>query len=168
MTGSKSASPATEADREARRGERPGGLAHAEAKPDTDKAQEFVLFADINDDEASKQWLVENLLGAGEASAFVGKPGDGKSVLVEDLALHVAAGWPWHNRAVSCGVVLFVALERPKLVRRRALAFRRHHGIEELPFAVTDGGFYDFRNVQATAEQIARLGGKSRRRQVRS
>lgn len=112
----------------------------------------FVLFSEIDEDEAVKSWLVHNLLGCGEMSAFYGAPGCGKGVLIEDMALHIAAGWEWHGRAVTRGAVLYVALERKQLVKRRALAFRKKHGLRDLPFAI-DGGVYDFRNP-ATARQI--------------
>jgi hypothetical protein len=41
------------------------------------------------EETSCKQWLVDRYLGAGEASAMYGKPGDG---LAEDMGLHVAAG----------------------------------------------------------------------------
>ena len=41
---------------------------------------------------AHKEWLVKGLLGHGEASAFYGKPGDGKSALVEDLVFARCGG----------------------------------------------------------------------------
>ena len=75
---------------------------------------------------STKSWLVHNLLGDGDASVMYGKPGDGKSVLAEDLALHVAAGRLWHGRKVKQGAVVFIALERRKLVERRAIAFRKN------------------------------------------
>ena len=114
----------------------------------------FVLFRDLQA-RSTKEWLVHSLLGHGDASALYGKPGDGKSVLAEDLGLHVAAGWPWHGRPVRQGAVVYVALERRKLVERRAIAFRGKHGAQNLPFAIV-GGVYDFRNPQ-TADHIIRL-----------
>ena len=116
----------------------------------------FILFCEL-EAHSNKEWLVHNLLGHGEGSAIYGKPGDGKSVLAEDLGLHVAAGWTWHGRPVRRGAVLYIALERRKLVERRAIAFRGKHSIRDLPFAVM-GGVYDFRdkrNVGSTI-QIAR------------
>jgi AAA domain len=84
-------------------------------------ARRFALFAEL-ETNSTKEWLVHNLLGDGDASVMYGKPGDGKSVLAEDLALHVAAGRPWHGRKVKQGAIIFVALERRKLVERRAIA----------------------------------------------
>jgi AAA domain-containing protein len=68
---------------------------------------------------STKEWLVHGLLGAGDASAFYGVPGCGKSVLIEDMALHIAAGREWHGRAVQHGAVLYVALERKKISQAR-------------------------------------------------
>ena len=53
--------------------------------------RKFLLYREL-EAVSRKQWLVQNLLGSGDASAFYGIPGCGKSVLVEDMALHVAAG----------------------------------------------------------------------------
>ena len=39
-----------------------------------------------------KTWLVHHLLAVGELSAFYGEPGSGKSVLAQDIGLHLAAG----------------------------------------------------------------------------
>jgi RecA-family ATPase len=120
-----------------------------------DRKRSFLLFSDLSA-TSSKEWLVHNLLGHGEASAFYGKPGDGKSVLAEDLGLHVAAGWPWHDRPVKRGAVIYVALERAKLVERRAIAFRNKHNAPELPFAIVRGPL-DFRDIR-TAERMAGIG----------
>jgi hypothetical protein len=107
------------------------------------KRRGFRLFHEL-ETESRKQWLVHNLLGCGEASVMYGKPGDGKSVLAQDLGMHVAAGREWLGRAVKGGAVLFVALERRKLVERRAIAFRKQSDPGNIPFAIV-GGVHDFR-----------------------
>jgi hypothetical protein len=117
-----------------------------------ERSRLFVLYSDL-ETSSSKSWLVNRILGAGEFSAVYGSPGCGKGVIVEDMALHIAAGLEWHGRPVTRGAVLYVALERKKLVERRAIAFRIKHKFEDLPFAIA-GGVYDFRNP-ATAAQIA-------------
>ena len=118
---------------------------------------QFVLYADL-DATASKSWLVRNMLGAGEMSAAYGPPGCGKGVIIEDMGLHISAGLDWHGRATSRGAVVYIALERKKLVERRAIAFRKKHGLQNLPFAIV-GGVYDFR-LAATATQIAVICGQ--------
>jgi hypothetical protein len=116
--------------------------------------REFVLL-DKLDDDTSKEWLVKDWLGIGDASVIYGKPGDGKSVLTEDMALHIAEGRPWFGRKVKQGAVVYVALERKKLVERRAIAYRLKNGTAGAPFAVV-GGVHDLRDP-ATADHIVRI-----------
>jgi hypothetical protein len=127
-------------------------------RPASDRKRPFVLYADLAEDAASKSWLVGNMLGCGEMSAFYGAPGCGKGVIVEDMGLHIAGGMEWHGRPVTRGAVLYVALERKKLVERRAIAFRKRHDLPDLPFAIA-GGVYDFR-TPATAHQVAEICGQ--------
>src|SRR5262245_47709161 len=75
-----------------------------------------------------KTWLVKDFLGVGEMSCAYGPPGSAKSLLVGDLAAHIAWGANWMGRPVTQGSVLYVAAERAALVRRRLAAFRLHHG----------------------------------------
>jgi RecA-family ATPase len=112
----------------------------------------FVMYSELKE-SASKRWLVRGLLGEGESGAVYGQPGCGKSVLIEDMALHIAAKRIWHGREVRGGAVVYVALERKKLVERRAIAFRKKHKLQNLPFAVV-GGVHDFR-LPATTEWLA-------------
>src|SRR5215470_18470659 len=80
-----------------------------------DRKSKFVLYRELQT-KNHKEWLIRGFLGAGDASAWYGVPGCGKSVLVEDMALHVAAGREWHGRPIKRGAVLYVALERRGLV----------------------------------------------------
>jgi AAA domain len=108
----------------------------------------FVLFDQI--ELVPKVWLAEKFLGVAETSCWYGEPGSGKSVLAEDFGLHVAAGTPWLGREVKQGAVLYIALERAQLVKRRALAFKIKHNARGLPFAVMHG-IYDFRDKRTAA-----------------
>jgi hypothetical protein len=117
-----------------------------------DRKSKFLLYREL-EAESRKEWLIGSLLGASDASAWYGVPGCGKSVLVEDMALHIAAGLDWHGRAVRQGAVLYIALERRKPVIRRAIAFRERHQIEDIPFAIV-GGVYDLRTSQAVADIV--------------
>jgi hypothetical protein len=96
---------------------------------------------------SAKRWLVHHLLAIGEVSVPYGEPGSGKSVLAEDIGLHVAAGMDWHDRTVKQSAVLYVALERAGVVARRALAFAKEHNLEQarLPFTMVRGPL-DFRD----------------------
>jgi hypothetical protein len=120
------------------------------------KQRGFLLFSDFAL-TAEKQWLVRGLLGQGESSTTYGIPGSGKSVLIEDLCLHVAGCRTWLGRDVHAGAVVYVALERAALVERRAIAFREYHQIKDLPFAVVRG-VYDLRTLDAAKKLLAICG----------
>jgi hypothetical protein len=126
----------------------------AKAKP---AGPPFTDFCDMGA-VSKKRWLVHHLLAVGETSVFYGEPGSGKSVLAEDLGLHVAGGMNWHGRLVKQAAVLYIALERGNVVARRALAFAREHSLEHirLPFTMVRGPL-DFRDPKVAAPIIATI-----------
>ncbi|MBZ9888105.1 AAA family ATPase [Mesorhizobium sp. BR1-1-3] len=105
---------------------------------------------------APKETLIKGMLGVGEYTTISGLPGTGKSVIVTDLACHVAAGMDWHGRKLKKrGLVIYVAAERKKLTERRMMAFRKHHGVKDVPLLVV-GGRLDFtRNLDDAKALIA-------------
>jgi hypothetical protein len=102
-----------------------------------ERKSKFLLYREL-EAESRKAWLVQGLLGSGEASAVYGVAG-----------LWMAA----NGVAVQQGAVLYVALERKKLVERRAIAFRERHAISDALFAIV-GGVFDFRNPQNVASVV--------------
>lgn len=122
-----------------------------------DRKPGFILFDEI-DPASRKEWLVKGLLGVAEASAVYGAPGAAKSAMVEDMGLHIAAGRAWHGRDVRQGAVVYLALERAKLVERRALAFKAKHGLSGLPFAIMSG-VYDLRTAEAVNTLVTGIRG---------
>jgi hypothetical protein len=134
-----------ERDLEAERasGDAPGGMSD-EHGPKVAQASSYpfkvTLFSEIAEEHV-KEWLIDDLLGAGEYTCWYGAPGSRKSAIVGDAAAHVAAGLPWFGREVKCGAVLYVAAERGNLVKRRLAAWRKHHGVCDIPLAVLEGAF---------------------------
>jgi hypothetical protein len=113
----------------------------------------FTTFVDI-DPSPHKIRLIEDILGAGEMSGWYGAPGSGKSVAISDAACHVAAGKTWGGkRILQRGAVLYVAAERGGLVKRRMVAWRKHHKIDDIPLAVVDG-MLDLRTSKVDANRI--------------
>jgi AAA domain len=103
----------------------------------------------------TKDELVKGLLGTGEFSLFVAKPGMGKSVLVGDIGCHIAAGLDWHGRKVKQGLVVFFAAERKPLTERRIAAWAKKHGVTNIPFVVV-GGKLDLTTGLADATALAK------------
>ena len=81
--------------------------------------------------------LVSKLLVAGTLIVVYGESNSGKTFLVLDLALAIAAGRPWRGLRTRGGLVIYVAGEGAASVRIRVLAYRlRNPQPSELPFAI--------------------------------
>jgi AAA domain len=96
---------------------------------------------------------------------FVAKPGMGKSVLVGDIGLHIAAGMEWHGKKVKQGLVVFFAAERKRLTERRVAAWRKKHNVTNIPFVVVGGkldltsGLIDAKTLAATIKALEEKSG---------
>ena len=53
-----------------------------------ERKSNFLLFRELQA-TSTKEWLVQGLLGAGDASAWYGIPGCGKSAIAQDLAMYL-------------------------------------------------------------------------------
>jgi hypothetical protein len=103
----------------------------------TPKIELNLTFFDQITDAVPKPWLIKNVIARGETSSWIAQPGKGKSALLIDIAIHLAAGKDWrgHRTKGRSGVVIF-ALERADLVRRRLIAHRLRDDLPALPIAV--------------------------------
>src|SRR4030081_493865 len=96
------------------------------------KSRFQVTWFDDVDQSTAKEEILQGVLGAGEFSLFVAKPGTAKSVLVGDIGCHIAAGVEWHGRKVKQGLVVFFAAERKKITERRVAAWGKKHGVANI------------------------------------
>ncbi|OYW61532.1 MAG: hypothetical protein B7Z40_18350 [Bosea sp. 12-68-7] len=110
-------------------------------------------FADIAPNSI-KRTFVKGVFGDGEFTVLSGLPGSSKSLITTDGACHVAAGMPWHGRAVRQGLVVYIAAERKLLTERRMLAFRKRHGVGDIPLLVM-GGVIDLVSANLDAKAIS-------------
>jgi len=96
----------------------------------------LTYFSDLAQPVA-KPWLIKNVIARGEASSWIAPPGKGKSALLTDIAVHLASGTDWrcYRTKSRCGVVYF-ALERADLVKRRLIAHKQRDGLSNLPIAI--------------------------------
>ncbi len=70
-------------------------------------------------------YLVKGLLPRVGLAVMWGPPKCGKSFLAFDLAMHVALGWPYRDRRVQQGAVVYCALEGAEGFKARVEAFRQ-------------------------------------------
>lgn len=82
--------------------------------------------------------FVEGLLASSAMSVVYGESNSGKTFFAIDLALHIASGMQWRDRAVDGGFVLYLALEGSNGIRNRVAAWRAEYGMEDasIPFAI--------------------------------
>ncbi|HEY8614172.1 MAG TPA: AAA family ATPase [Roseomonas sp.] len=114
----------------------------------------FTAFEDI-DPTVHKDWLLKGVIAGGETSSWVGGPGQGKSALLTDIGVHLAAGRPWRGyRCPSPAAVVIHALERGDLLKRRLDAYRRKWGLDRLPIAVITEAL-DFMNLSSVAKLVS-------------
>lgn len=95
----------------------------------------LVFFEDVEPVTIANDF-VEGLLISQGMSVIYGETNSGKTFFATDLALHVACGWPWNGREVTRGAVLYCALEGSHGITNRVAAFKHHHAIHSLPFAI--------------------------------
>lgn len=108
------------------------------AEPRKRERFELTWFDQIEEGKP-KETIVKGVLGESEFTVLSGLPGTGKSVIVTDMACHIAAGMEWHGRRVRQGLVVYIAAERKKLTERRMMAFRKRHGVQDVPLLVVGG-----------------------------
>jgi hypothetical protein len=106
-------------------------------EPPTPPEIRLKLFRDIIK-PVPKNWLIKNVIALGNTSSWIAPPGRGKSGLLTDIAVHLAAGLDWRGyRTKGRHGVVYFALERADLVERRLAAYRLRDGLDDsLPIAV--------------------------------
>ena len=98
----------------------------------------FVTFDEMDVELPAKQWLIKNILARGETSAWIAPPGAMKSALLAQAAVCVASGIDWHGyRNKGAAGVIYFAIERADLVKRRLRAHKRLLGLQGTPIAVS-------------------------------
>jgi AAA domain/Toprim-like len=91
-----------------------------------------IRILDIDEIEALEPptWLVDGILTKNGLSVIWGRSGAMKSFVALDIALCLATGLAWHDRAVEGGLVIYVAAEGAHGLGRRAVGWRRTRGRE--------------------------------------
>jgi hypothetical protein len=106
-------------------------------RAETLKGYPFKTFDEMSGEEIAKRWLIKGVLARGESSAWISRPGGMKSALMAQASICVAAGLDWNGyRNKECAGVVYFALERADLVRRRLRAHGARQNLKGLPIAV--------------------------------
>jgi hypothetical protein len=103
----------------------------------TSKGYPFKTFDEMATIEVAKRWLIKGVFARGESSAWIAPPGGMKSALMAQASICVAAGLDWNGkRSKETAGVVYFAIERADLVRRRLRAHGLRQNLRGLPIAV--------------------------------
>jgi AAA domain len=103
----------------------------------TSKGYPFKTFDEMAAGPVAKRWLIKGVMARGESSAWIAPPGGMKSALMAQAAISVAAGLDWNGkRSKQTAGVVYFAIERADLVRRRLQAHGLRQNLRGLPIAV--------------------------------
>lgn len=124
---------------------------------------------DLGDEQFDDE-LVESVLLKDGMSVIYGDSNSGKTFLAIDLACAIARGTNWLGRRSVQGVALYLATEGPRSVQMRIKAYKKHHGINQIPMVVVtspvnffEGGEVDSHKVVSLVQKIeSELGQKVR------
>ena len=90
-------------------------------------------------------WLIRNFLCTDITVVFFGEPSSGKSLVLIDMACHVATGRPWCSNPVKEGLVLYICGEGQHGLSKRFMAWFQRYSetprnihIATIPAALTD------------------------------
>jgi RecA/RadA recombinase len=71
--------------------------------------------------------LIEGVLDEGTLSVIYGDSGSGKTFVALDKAFHVGAGLDWNGKKVKRGLVVYVAAEGGRRIKRRIAALQKRY-----------------------------------------
>jgi len=91
----------------------------------------MVKVNDLVADDVEDEYLIDELLPRTGLAVIWGPPKSGKSFWTIDVAMHVALGWQYRDRFVEQGSVVYLALEGQRGMRKRVLAFLKHHFVDK-------------------------------------
>lgn len=90
----------------------------------------FVPLSEIYRQSTEVEWLIEDYLPKKSIGMLYGPSGLGKTHIVLDMAVKIANGTPWWDKATEQGVVLVMAGEGNSGLVRRLKSIEKHHGIK--------------------------------------
>jgi hypothetical protein len=103
----------------------------------TSKGYPFKTFDEMSAAPVAKRWLIKGIMARGESSAWIAPPGGMKSALMAQASISVASGQDWNGkRSKEVAGVVYFAIERTDLVRRRLQAHGERQNLKGLPIVV--------------------------------
>jgi len=106
----------------------------ADEAPSATEEPKAVRFQPIHGDEFAQlvatEWIIKGVLPKAELGIVFGESGSGKTFKVLDIAMAVATGTEWRQRAVTQGAVVYIAAEGTGGFKKRLRSYAQHHGLD--------------------------------------
>jgi hypothetical protein len=107
--------------------------------PSKSRRFELTSFDDLGEPRAT-DWLIDGYTTNDSFSVVYGPSGHGKSFVILDMGMSIAAGKPWHGRKVETGAVIYICGEGRNGINKRLRAWHQENGKpEKIPFFVSNG-----------------------------
>lgn len=107
------------------------------------KSKFGALFLDeLDAPGAEHEWLIDDILSAGDKCVIGGPSQSGKSFLAIHAGMCIATGQPFFGHDVKQGLVIYQAGEGSRGVKKRLRAWRKHHQVaysRDTPFVLLQG-----------------------------
>jgi hypothetical protein len=101
----------------------------AQSAPEPKPRLKPIAWADLQS-LPKRESLIGGLLDCAAMSVVFGGTNTGKTFVALHMAAHVALGWPWCERTIRRGAVLYLAAEGGLGIQERLTAFRIHHDVD--------------------------------------
>lgn len=106
-----------------------GEIPRDQTKPEQPRQSPRILSLSDLDQLPPPVWLIDGIVPHAGLVVPYGPPKAGKTFLILSMALHIAAGVPWMNRATRRGAVVYIAGEGVGGLSVRLRAMRQHYSI---------------------------------------
>lgn len=83
-------------------------------------------------------WRVKGLIPSTGVAMIYGASTSGKSFFAIDLGMCIARGEAWRGKTTKPGAVVYVCAEAVDDFAKRVTAYKKHHGVSNLPFETID------------------------------
>ncbi len=119
----------------------------------------FVSAAELLEQPAVIEWLVQGVLEADSLAVMFGEPGSCKSFLALDLACCIATGTDWHGCEIRRqGAVFYIAGEGHNGIARRLQAWQQEFGVSlhraPLHLSRCAASFIDHQSARLVSETV--------------
>ena len=98
------------------------------SRPADPPKSRFVEIGQFLQRPPSTHWLIRDFVCTDITMVFFGEPSSGKSLVLIDMACHIATGRDWCGHKTTEGLVLYICGEGQHGLSKRFMAWFQHYG----------------------------------------